>query len=417
MDVTARKMIEQERSALLEAERAARLEAERLARLKDDFLATVSHELRSPLNAIVGWSQLLLRGSAEPGRAGEVIHRNASSLARIVEDLLDMNRVISGKMRLKFCPVELTDVVSSVLEGIGPGAEAKGLRVGVHIDPRLAPLHCDEDRIRQIIWNLLTNAVKFTPAEGRIEVTIRDRGKEVEIAVSDTGQGIPAEFLPSMFDRFRQYDSSLTRQHCGLGLGLSIVKSLVEMHGGSVRAESPGEGRGATFTVTLPRDSGDGIPGSWAYPGRQTGEDGDSGSCLRGLRVLVIDDDADHCELLSRCLEETGMSVVAAGSAEEALACLRESSFDALVSDIGMPGIDGYQLIRTVRAQGHEAMVCVALTGLSRPEDRARALEAGYDGHVVKPFDAASLLSSMARLLTARSDPHGGATASPASGG
>ncbi len=398
-DVSDRKHGERERERLLAAERAARADAERTNRLKDEFLATLSHELRTPLNAILGWATILRTGGddADIAQAVETIERNARVQARIIEDLLDMSRIISGKLRLETQPMDLVQVIGNAVESVRPAAQAKDIRLLPVLDPSLAPLLGDAGRMQQVVWNLLSNAIKFTPRGGCIQVFLEQAGPRVEITVADTGTGIPPAFLPYLFERFRQADGSSTRQHGGLGLGLSIVKHIVELHGGTVRAESEGEGRGAQFVVSLPlREARDMDPPS-APPGQSIelvplGAEVD----LTGVRVLVVDDEPDARLLVRRLLEERNAQVFTAGSYDQALAAFLRERPDCLVSDIGMPGRDGYALIRAVRrAEAAEGRFtpALALTAFARGEDRARALLAGYQGHLAKPVEPADLVS------------------------
>jgi PAS domain S-box-containing protein len=407
-DITERKAA---REAQLAAERAARAEAERVSRMKDEFLATLSHELRTPLNAILGWSQILRAG--EPSRDDlvqglETIERNARAQTRLIEDLLDMSRIISGKVRLDVQAVDLAGVIDAAVETVRPAAEAKGVRLRKVLDPHAGPVRGDPGRLQQVVWNLLTNAIKFTPRDGRVEVALERVSSHLEVSVSDTGVGIHPDFLPHVFERFRQGDASTTRSHGGLGLGLSIVKNLVELHGGTTRAKSPGEGRGATFIVhlplsaarltepdrqhpTSPRAVGPLAPG---VPPRDAPD-------LAGLKVLLVDDEPDARVLITRVLADSRASVVAAASAAEALEALDRDRPHVLVSDIGMPGVDGYEFIRRVRTRpdaSGAALPAVALTAFARPEDRLRALHAGYQMHVAKPVEPAELLAVVASL-------------------
>jgi len=406
-ETTERHMAEQQRAQLLEAERAARTEAERHVRLKDEFLATVSHELRSPLNAIVGWTRLLAKGSVETSKAVDIISRSAATLTQIVEDLLDMSRIISGKIRLKREPVDLATLIHNTVEGVQMAAEAKSIHVEVSVDPSLRPLECDPNRLQQIVWNLLTNAIKFTPEQGQVYVAVHQGYREVHISVRDTGQGIAPEFLPHLFERFSQQDGSIARRHGGLGLGLAIVKSLVELHGGRVHVESEGEGKGALFTVSLPGVRRDPVAESASSLARtRTPADLDLDEhTLRGVKVLCVDDDAYSRELLERVLSDAGASVRTADCCEAALAAMDEFRPDLLISDIGMPGEDGYSFIARIRSLGdwRSELPCIAVTALSRREDHVRALQVGYDEHVGKPFDPSTLCLVAGRLLRGRS--------------
>jgi PAS domain S-box-containing protein len=402
-DVTEQQRGEREREMLLESERIARGEAERASRLKDEFVATLSHELRTPLNAILGFAQLLRCTSPDPeklARGLSIIERNTRLLNELISDLLDVSRIVSGKIRLTPVPLDLLAVIEAGLDGPRAAAEAKGVTLTVAVGPLRAPVLGDAGRLAQVISNLASNAIKFTPAGGRVEVMLARRAGRAEIVVSDTGQGIAPEFLPSVFERFRQADASAARRHGGLGLGLSIVKHLVELHGGSVRAESEGVGKGATFTVSLPlqreasRDDGQREePLRWEAPE------------LAGARVLVVDDEPDAREIARRVLEECGAEIVVAASAIEALDALRAHHPDLLVCDIGMPGLDGYELMRRIRAElapPDRDVPAVALTAFARASDRDRALDAGFSAHVAKPLEPVELLTTVAALARAR---------------
>lgn len=405
-EITERKRAEERREALLTSERAARSEAERATRLKDEFVATMSHELRTPLNAIVGWASIL-RQERTPkvvAQGVEVIDRNAKLQARMVEDLLDMSRILSGKLAMELQRTDLSGVIDAAVEAVRPAADAKHVRVHTSIEAS-RPINGDPGRLQQVIWNLLTNAIKFTPPDGLVTVFAREAERggthQVEISVSDSGQGIDPKFLPFVFDRFRQADASTTRRHGGLGLGLSIVKSLVEMHQGTVEAQSPGEGQGATFIVCLPlaqahTEANPGEPVSETVP-----EQTQVCASLAGLRVLVVDDEADARTLAQRVLEERGAEVVAVGSAAEALQAFDGGTEPSVVvSDIGMPEHDGYDLIRRMRALPGSAgrVPAIALTALARDEDRKRTLLAGYQVHISKPVNPAELVTVIATL-------------------
>jgi PAS domain S-box-containing protein len=410
LDITARKRAEQElrrRTRLydrlaLEAERAARAEVERGSRMKDEFLATLSHELRTPLAAVLGWAQILGAGGNTPEEVEEgiaVIGRNARAQAQIIDDLLEMSRIVSGKIRLEVQQLQLGGVVRAAVATVQSAADAKRVRVSIAEEDAALRISGDENRLQQVFWNLLSNAVKFTPSEGRIDVRVARVDSHVEVSVCDTGAGIRPEFLPFVFDRFRQADASTTRLHGGLGLGLAIVKQLVELHGGTVRVASEGLEKGATFTVTLPivalRQSEE------PETRRRTREErrpvaSDCGG-VDGLRVLVVDDDDDARVIVRRFLEDCNAVVTPAASAAEALAHLEAGRFDVLLSDIGMPGEDGYTLIRKVRAAGH-AIPAVALTAYARPDDRVRATEAGFQAHLPKPADPAELVAVVAEV-------------------
>ena len=398
-EIAERRRGEEDREALLVSERAARADAERATRLKDEFVATLSHELRTPLNAIVGWASIL-RTDHRPAAISqgvEVIERNAKVQAHMVEDLLDMSRIVSGKLRMDLQLTEPAAVVKAAVASIGPTAQSRGIAVQTDIRPA-GLVHGDPGRLQQIVWNLLTNAIKFTPAGGSVNVTVASADGRVEICVSDTGQGIPREFLPYVFDRFRQADASTTRRHGGLGLGLSIVKSLVEMHGGTVDVRSDGPNRGSTFTVRLPVALEQPMPAPLiTAAAAQEAEH----TCLGGLRILVVDDEPDARALARRVLEERGADVVTVASAVEGMAAFDAGSQPSvIVSDIGMPDHDGYDFISRVRALPGPAgrIPAVALTALARSEDRKRALLAGYQVHVSKPVDPAELVAVIANL-------------------
>jgi PAS domain S-box-containing protein len=405
-DITERKRAEQRRDELLESERAARAEAERASRLKDDFLATVSHELRTPLNAILGYAQLLRIDPAlskDVVEGLEVIERNARAQAQIVDDILDMSRIINGKLRLEVQRVELRQVIEAALETVRTSAEAKGIRLLEFIDPMARPVGGDPARLRQVVWNLLSNSIKFTPRDGQVRVALRQAGSQVEVAVSDTGQGIEADFLPFVFDKFRQADASAARKHGGLGIGLALVKNLVEMHGGTVGVASDGPGRGATFVINLP------VSAKYAEPDaerRQSAAQGlaDRQNCpsLAGITVLAVEDEPDTRELLRRFLIECGANAVMAASAGEALDIIDRQRVDVVVSDIGMPEVDGYELVRLIRARPPDRggnIPAAALTAFARSEDRTRALLAGYQTHIAKPVDPAELIAAIAALV------------------
>ncbi|MDB5296166.1 MAG: rpfC [Phycisphaerales bacterium] len=391
----------------LGAERAARLEAERASRMKDEFLATLSHELRTPLNAILGWSQILARGDQiDPDtRDGlAVIERNARTQAELIEDLLDMSRIVSGTLRLDVQPVDLPAVVKAAVETVRPAADAKGIGLQVILDPAAGPVWGDPRRLQQVCWNLLSNAVKFTPKRGQVGVVLGRVNSHLEVGVTDTGEGISPEFLPHVFDRFRQADGSTTRRHGGVGLGLAICKQLVELHGGSVRVKSPGTGKGSTFTVVIPvaavRPGPDGGPGGHR-PSGPGGNGADAFARLDGLRVLVVDDEPDARFLVQRLLEDCGAVVRAAGSAEEAMALVGAEVPEVIVSDVGMPGEDGYSLIRRVRslpAARGGTVPALALTAYARSEDRVRATHAGFHAHVTKPVEPVDLVTAVATL-------------------
>lgn len=398
-DITEQKLIEAAREQLLGAERAARAEAERHSRMKDEFLATLGHELRTPLNAVMGWAQLLLRrkpADPEIGHGLEVIERNSRQQAQLIEDLLDMGRIVSGQLRLDVQAVDLRTVIESALEAIRPAADAKGIRLHKVIDSNAGVVSGDPGRLHQIVWNLVSNAVKFTSKNGRVEVLLTRVNSHLEMAVADTGEGIAPDFLPYVFDRFRQGDSSLTRGKSGLGLGLAIVKHLVELHGGTVSAQSEGLGKGATFRVDLPIRVAH--PSSVPPPYAQSAP---SEISLRGLTVLVVDDELDARELVRRMLEDAGAQVQTAASAQEAIMAIQQAPPDLLLSDIGMPYEDGYSLIRRLRklpADKGGNTAAVALTAFARTDDRRNSLLAGFQMHVPKPVDARELVTVVASV-------------------
>ncbi len=396
----------EERRSLLESERAARSTAERMSHVKDEFLATLSHELRTPLNAILGWS-LVLRNDAKdsPGmlKGLEAIERNARVQTQLIEDLLDMSRITSGKLRLDIQTISPVSFIEAAIETVKPAADAKGIRLEKILDPAAGPISGDPNRLQQVTWNLLSNAIKFTPRDGKVQVILQRVNSHVEISVADTGSGIAPAFLPNLFERFRQGDASTTREHGGLGLGLAIVKNLVELHGGTVTAHSPGEGLGATVTVVLPltvvhhqAELGERRhPKATQISGSFTTDD------LKGLRVLVVDDQADARDLIRRVLEDCAAEVTTAGNADEALDLLEQKRPDVLVSDIGMPDADGFELLRRVRALGPERggrVPAIALTAFARSEDRTRALRAGFLVHVSKPVDPSELVATVASV-------------------
>jgi len=405
-DISDRKRIEAERATLLAREQAARAEAEAANRAKDEFLTVLSHELRTPLNAVYGWARMLRSrqlDEAASARALEAIDRNANAQVQLVDDLLDVSRVITGKMRLDVRPVDLPAVVDAALDAVRPAAEAKGIRLQSVLDPRSGPMTGDPNRLQQVVWNLLMNAVKFTAKGGQVQVHLQRVASHVEIVVSDTGRGIAPDLLPFVFDRFRQQDSSSTRASTGLGLGLALVKHFVELHGGSVAAQSPGEGQGATFTVKLPVTIAEIAAPSItrAHPTAASMERPELGVRLDGLRVLVVDDDADALDLASAILIEAGAAVRVCSSAPEALEMLRQWAPDVLVADIEMPEEDGYSLIRKVRALDAERggrTPAVALSAYGRTQDRMRSLTAGYNMHVPKPVDPGELTTIIASV-------------------
>jgi PAS domain S-box-containing protein len=410
MDITERKRAEQERATLLARAEAAHRDAETANRSKDEFLATVSHELRTPLNAILGWAQLLLAAGDDPERRQrglDTVVRNAKLQSQLIDDLLDVSRIISGKMRLDVQPTDLAAVIDAAVEAIRPAAEAKQIQLRRVVDPFAGPVAGDPGRLQQVVWNLLSNAVKFTPKAGKVEVRLERVNSHIEIIVADNGAGIAPEFLPHVFDRFRQLDGTTTRRHGGLGLGLAIVRHLVELHGGTVRVKSPGDGEGSTFLVALPLSIAHLTPAESqrVHPAAETAGDDpceeNSALDLKGIRVLVVDDEQDARETMRQILEHCNAEVETAGSAAEAISCLERWRPDVLLSDIGMPGEDGYELIRRVRelpAERGGQTPAAALTAFARVEDRRRALRAGFQMHLAKPVDIQELATVVASL-------------------
>jgi PAS domain S-box-containing protein len=400
-DITERKRIERQREGLLEAERFAREEAQRINTIKDEFLATLSHELRTPLNAIMGWAQLLASGkleSSEFTEAGHIIERNARAQTQLIDDLLDMSRIASGKLQLNLRLISPVDVIYAAIETVLPSSDAKDIGIEKRLDTAVPPISGDPARLQQVVWNLLSNAVKFTPKGGKIRVLLEQVDSHLELSVSDTGQGIAPEFLPHLFERFRQADASTTRRHGGLGLGLSIVKQIAEMHGGTVTATSPGLNQGATFTIQLPIRAAY-SPSSKSESRHPTGTSLSSDVQwvdLSNLKLLIVDDEQDARELIERLLVESGAQVQVAESAQAALTSIVENPPDVLISDIGMPEVDGYELLRLARELPGGNMPAIALTAFARTEDRTRALMAGYIAHVAKPVEPSELLATVA---------------------
>lgn len=427
IDITERKQVEEEKAQLLEREQTARLAAETANRMKDEFLAVLSHELRSPLNAILGWSKLLQArrfDATTTTRALETIERNARLQTQLIEDLLDVSRMIQGKLRLQIQPLNLAPILEAALDTVHLAAAAKMIRLEASLDAEVGAIAGDSDRLQQVFWNLLANAIKFTPEAGLVTLRLEQVGSQAQIQVSDTGVGICPDFLPHIFERFRQADSTTTRAHGGLGLGLSIVRHLVELHGGTVTADSPGENQGATFTVQLPllKETAchalepnsvlEQMPTSHYYRASQESANFTevqlqmSARSLQGLRVLVVDDEADTRNYLSQTLEQCGASVAVAASVREALAVLPSLSPDVLISDIGMPGEDGYSLIRQIRiweAEQGSHVVAAALTAYAKEEDHTQAIAAGFEVHIAKPVEPTTLVTAIAQL-TGRMD-------------
>ncbi|GAC1394788.1 MAG: hypothetical protein NVSMB47_04320 [Polyangiales bacterium] len=388
------------RARLFADERAARTEADAANRIKDEFLAVLSHELRTPLHAILGWARLLREARVPPEKVAHgvaAIERNAMAQTQLIEDLLDVSRIVSGNLRIESKRVDLRRAIEAAVEIVRPMAEAKGVRLTVTIAPELAPMVGDAGRLEQIVWNLLGNSVKFTPPGGEVALDAASTDEGISMRVTDSGQGIAPEFLPHLFERFRQADSSATRPQGGLGLGLSIVKRLVELHGGTITATSDGRGRGASFALEFPHAAGsDSSEHGLSDPGGAA----PSTTSLAGVRILVVDDDDDAREVMALALAQEGATVLVAGSAVEARKTLAGAQVDVLISDVGMPGEDGYALIRSVRASfpGRDRIPALALTGYAGLDDRARAREAGFDAHLTKPVDLDALLAQVAQL-------------------
>jgi len=395
-----------ERQDLLMRERAARDEAERLSALKDEFLATLSHELRTPLNAILGWASMLQRGGRdeETARRGlETIERNARAQGQLIDDLLDMSRIISGNLRLDVQLIEPEKVVEAAIGTVHPAAVAKKIDLRVDVVRGLGTVLADPNRLQQVMWNLLSNAVKFTPNGGMVQVMLGRDGQDVVIRVADSGIGIAPDFLPYVFDRFRQQDASITRKHGGLGLGLSIARQLVELHGGTIGVSSPGTHAGTTFTVRLPlaeapAQAPSPQPSGSASPAAPQGD-------LAGVKVLLVDDAADTLDVLQQILQHTGATIMAASSAGKALAMLERERPDVIVSDIGMPDVDGFELIRRIRrrsAGAGGAIPAIALTAFTRQDDRQKAMQAGFNDYLAKPVEPTSLVAHIAQVVGQR---------------
>ena len=401
---TQRRRAEQELEDLLKRESSARAEAEKANRLKDEFLATLSHELRTPLNAVIGWSRMLNSGRLDPEtslHAQEVIARNASAQKQIIEDILDVSRVITGKLQLHLRPVDLATVVHAALDAVRPALEAKEIRIDTKIDSNLRAISGDPDRLQQVVWNILSNAAKFTPTSGEVHISVRQSGTHALIQVQDNGPGIDPAFLPYVFERFRQADGSTTRTHGGLGLGLAIVRHLVELHGGMIGVENRAESQGAIFTISLPLPTGflqvEILDRANAAFGARQAEQPN----LEGLNILIVDDEPDALDVITVELVQYGANVTGVSNAEDALKLLEKRRFDLLVSDIGLPKMDGYELIRRVRKleEGREKRIpAVALTAYARVQDRMQAILAGFSTHVAKPIEANELVTVVASL-------------------
>ncbi len=397
-DVSERVVSERELRAQIVIAERARVVAEDASKLKDEFLATLSHEIRTPLNAVLGWTQILRTRTnvGSPDRGLEVIERNAVSQLRLVEDLLDMARIVSGKLRLDIKSVDVRTIVQAAIDVVEPGAVAKRVSITSRFDDDGPVVNADVDRLQQAIWNVMSNAVKFTPSGGTVQVSVLRTGNVVDITIADSGQGIGADFLPYVFDRFRQADSSASRRHGGLGLGLALTRQIIELHGGAIEVESDGVDRGSRFSIHLPVS--DALPLPVKQPPRPSTAD-----ALTGINVLLVDDSEDGREMLEFALRSYGAKVVTAASGEAGLSTLKAGTFvpDVIVSDIGMPGGDGYAFIRRVRELSSECRrtPAIALTAYAEPEDRIRALAAGYRLHLPKPVDPTLIADSIGQLV------------------
>ena len=408
LDVTARKLAEEERAALLVRERDARRHAEEADRLKDEFLATLSHELRTPLTSILGWASMIRNDEVDPAniaRAIETIERNARSQARLIDDLLDVSRIITGNLRLELHPLNLSTIVEAAVDALRPTAGAKGIELHAEVESITFLVRGDANRLRQVIWNLLSNGIKFTQRGGSVRITLAVVDSMVRITVVDTGEGISPEFLPYVFDRFRQAEGSISRKQGGLGLGLAVVRHLVELHGGSVSAESGGFGNGSTFTVDLPMVAERRDPARAEERRREVERRRNLGGHkvrLDGVHVLLVEDDDDSRKLLGTMLKQHGADVTAAASVADALSLFTEKKPDVLVSDIGMPEQDGYELITRIREFPPEKgglTPAIALTGYATRKDRERSLSAGFHTHIAKPIEQRQLVTAIAGLV------------------
>ncbi|MFL6194804.1 MAG: ATP-binding protein, partial [Thermoanaerobaculia bacterium] len=407
IDITDRRRAEAERAEMLAREQAARAEAEEANRIKDEFLATVSHELRTPLSAMIGWVHLLRTGSldaASTERALETIDRNIRAQSQLIDDILDVSRIIRGNLKLALSPIDLAAILHDTAESLRPTAQAKGVALHIVLEAPESRLTGDPDRLQQVVWNLLSNAVKFTPRGGGVEIRLSRQGDDLRLEVTDTGEGIEPEFLPYVFERFRQADGSMTRVHGGLGLGLAIVRHLVELHGGTATASSPGPGQGSRFVVTLPALPALSVSEAPA-PASAEAPASPSAQALAGLRLLVVDDHQDTCDATALMLSRFGAQVATANSVPEALESIDRAIPDVLIADLGMPGEDGYELIRHVRSRPPwrgGSLPAVALTAYARPEDRERSFAAGYQMHLSKPADADEIVAAVASLAGLR---------------
>jgi CheY-like chemotaxis protein len=387
-------------------EKTLREQAEEASRLKDEFLATISHELRTPLNSILGWGQIIQEGKLSPDEqknALETIHRNAKSQAQLIDELLDTSRLITGNLRLDLSPTPVIPTIETAIEVVHPATDAKNISISTDFSSDVESIICDPHRLQQMIWNLLTNAVKFTPKGGSVNVKYQRSGDHVQIVVSDNGRGISADFLPFVFDRFRQADSSSTRSSEGVGLGLAIVRHLAELHGGNASVSSDGIGKGSAFTITLPLTRVSSPSTEKARPeSNGTRPVGNTNTKLEGVSVLLIDDDKDACEMMSFALELLGAKVDTCSSVSNAFSSIANSRPDVLLADIHMPGEDGYSFIGKLRGLAPEDganIPAIALTAMARPEDRERALSAGYQIHVSKPVDIDELSGAITQLM------------------
>jgi signal transduction histidine kinase/CheY-like chemotaxis protein len=407
LDVTARQSAEEERAASLVRERDARQHAEEADRLKDEFLATLSHELRTPLTSILGWASMIRNGEVEgsnASRAIETIERNARSQARLIDDLLDVSRIITGNLRLDLHPLNLAPIVEAGLDALRPTADVKGMKLQTRFQPGQCLVKGDPNRLRQVIWNLLSNAIKFTPRHGSVSIDLTCVESTARLTVRDTGDGIAPEFLPYVFDRFRQAEGSISRKQGGLGLGLAVARHLVELHGGTIRAESEGIGKGAVFTVDLPLAQERRDPARAEERRREVERRRTRMGALRldGVHVLLVEDDDDSRKLLGTMLKRYGARVTSTKSAAEALAVFEGELPDVLLSDIGMPDQDGYELMRKLRALPPERggnTPAIALTGYASRKDRDRALNSGYQQHMAKPIEQVDMIKAIAALV------------------
>lgn len=407
LDVTARKKAEEERAALLIRERDARQHAEEADRLKDEFLATLSHELRTPLTSILGWASMIRNGEVEGAnaiRAIETIERNARSQARLIDDLLDVSRIITGNLRLDLHPLNLASIVEAAIDALRPTADVKGIHIRTESVSSECLIKGDPNRLRQVIWNLLSNAIKFTQRGGVVTTSLRCAGSTARLTVADTGEGISAEFLPYVFDRFRQAEASISRRQGGLGLGLAVVRHLVELHGGSISAESGGLSHGSLFTVELPLAEERRDPSRAEERRREVERRRSRKGAVRldGVHVLLVEDDEDSRKLLGTMLKRYGARVTSTKSAAEALGVFSEELPDVLISDIGMPDEDGYEFIRKLRELPPEKggkTPAIALTGYASRKDRERALTAGYQQHMAKPIEQSDMIAAIAALV------------------